>query len=76
VLQDLARRRRDEAVLSALQRPLAAFSVPQSALKGGEAMHLQIAWKEDIRRQSNGAVHDTWTHIETLTTITWSNVVL
>jgi hypothetical protein len=75
-LQDIARQRGDEAVLGALQRPLAAFTVPVVLLIGAGAMDLQIAWKGDIRRQSNGAVDCAWKNIDTQTTNTWSNVAL
>ena len=63
MLQDIAKRHGDQAVLEALQRPLAAFSVPDCILQNNEVDSLLTAWKDDIRHHSNGAVCHAWTNL-------------
>jgi len=75
-LEDIARKRGDEAVLSALKNPLAAFSVPECLLQNAEAASLLVAWREDIHLDGKVATATAWSNLRFQTFSTQCNVVL
>ena len=75
-LQDIAKRHGDQAVLDALQRPLAAFSVPDCLLEINKVNSLLTAWEDDIQHHWNDAVSYAWTNLKMNVKTTQCKIVL